>query len=61
LKYALLYTFLVPTGKIDDADNTHSDEYETPKVRPKAPAKKPVDPVEYAKKEIEAAKSADAP
>lgn len=26
LKYALLYAFLVPTGKIDDADNTHSDE-----------------------------------
>jgi len=25
LKYALLYTFLVPTGKIDDADNIHSD------------------------------------
>jgi len=28
LKYALLYTFLIPTGKIDDADSTHSDEYE---------------------------------
>ena len=26
LKYTLLYTFLVPTGKIDDADNTHSDQ-----------------------------------
>lgn len=25
LKYTLLYTFLVPTGKIDDSDNTHSD------------------------------------
>ena len=25
LKYALLYTFLVPTGKIDDADSHHSD------------------------------------
>lgn len=31
LKYALLYTFLVPTGKIDDADTTHSDNIETPK------------------------------
>lgn len=31
LKYALLYTFLVPTGKIDDTDNTHSNEIETPK------------------------------
>lgn len=26
LKYTLLYTFLVPTGKIDDADNTHSEQ-----------------------------------
>lgn len=25
LKYALLYTFMVPTGKIDDADVAHSD------------------------------------
>ena len=31
LKYALLYAFLVPTGKIDDADNTHSDDTPTPK------------------------------
>lgn len=31
LKYALLYTFLVPTGKIDDSDVTHSDSYEVPK------------------------------
>lgn len=30
LKYALLYLFLVPTGKIDDADETHSNEIETP-------------------------------
>jgi hypothetical protein len=30
LKYVLLYTFLVPTGKIDDSDNTHSDSIETP-------------------------------
>lgn len=33
LKYTLLYMFLVPTGKIDDADNSHSDSYETPKER----------------------------
>ena len=26
LKYALLYTFLTPTGKIDDTDNNHSDD-----------------------------------
>jgi len=36
LKYVLLYTFLVPTGKIDDADNTHSDSIETP-VKPNLP------------------------
>jgi hypothetical protein len=36
LKYVLLYTFLVPTGKIDDADATHSDDIEAPK----APVKK---------------------
>ncbi len=32
LKYALLYTFLIPTGKIDDSDNTHSDELDVPKT-----------------------------
>lgn len=31
LKYALLYTFLVPTGKIDDADYKHSSEIEVPR------------------------------
>jgi len=30
LKYALLYIFLVPTGAIDDADNDHSDDVQTP-------------------------------
>lgn len=30
LKYALLYSFLVPTIKIEDADMEHSDEKETP-------------------------------
>lgn len=33
LKYALLYTFLIPTGKIDDADETHSDQIETPEAK----------------------------
>lgn len=28
LKYSLLYAFMVPTGTIDDADNTHSDSQE---------------------------------
>lgn len=31
LKYTLLYTFLIPTGKIDDADNEHSEAHDTPK------------------------------
>lgn len=35
LKYALLYTFMVPTGKIDDSDNVHSDTIAS------APAPKP--------------------
>jgi len=30
LKYTLLYTFLVPTGKIDDADNVHSNDIKQP-------------------------------
>jgi hypothetical protein len=41
LKYALLYTFLVPTGDIDDADKTHSEQHVTP---PAAPAPKPTAP-----------------
>jgi hypothetical protein len=28
-----LYTFLVPTGKIDDADTTHSDDIQTPQKK----------------------------
>jgi hypothetical protein len=34
LKYALLYVFMIPTGKIDDADNTHSDEIPPRKAAP---------------------------
>ena len=33
LKYALLYLFLVPTGKLDDADETHSDDVSVPKTK----------------------------
>lgn len=33
LKYAMLYTFLVPTGDMDDTDNTHSSEIEQ-KIQP---------------------------
>ena len=41
LKYALLYAFMVPTGKIDDADNTHSAELpHKPANRPLASANK---------------------
>lgn len=35
LKYALLYTFLIPTGNIDDSDNYHSEAIETPKAQSK--------------------------
>jgi hypothetical protein len=38
LKNALLYSFLVPTGAIDDTDNTHFDSIETPQ-----PQRKPVE------------------
>jgi hypothetical protein len=37
LKNALLYSFLVPTGAIDDTDRTHSNEIETPQVNNKIP------------------------
>ncbi|TDS14777.1 ERF family protein [Sphingobacterium paludis] len=30
LKNTLLYTFLVPTGTLEDADNTHSDDHPVP-------------------------------
>ena len=39
LKYALLYLFLVPTGKIDDADTTHSEEIPVAQKKP-SPVKK---------------------
>lgn len=44
LKNALLYTFLVPTGSIDDTDNTHSDKIETPPAqtpRPQSQSQQP--------------------
>jgi hypothetical protein len=34
LKNALLYTFMVPTGEIDDADKTHSDDIPVPQPQP---------------------------
>ncbi len=36
LKYALLYSFVVPTGKIDDADTEHSKDKEIPPTPPTA-------------------------
>ena len=39
LKNLLLYMFLVPTGTIDDADTTHSDNMQVPPPAPVAPAK----------------------
>jgi hypothetical protein len=54
MKYALLYTFMTPTGDIDDADETHSEEIKTPKKETpkpkakKAPKKKPaLEPGKY--------------
>jgi hypothetical protein len=47
LKYALLYTFMVPTGKIDDTDEVHSDNIpvkETVKV-PKQITKEALTPI----------------
>lgn len=33
LKMALLYTFLIPTGQIDDTDNDHSENKDVPKQK----------------------------
>jgi len=38
LKNALLYAFLVPTGAIDDTDNTHSKDIQTPKPQKRTDA-----------------------
>lgn len=40
LKMLLLYTFLIPSGQIDDTDDTHSDDYESPVKQEKKPAPK---------------------
>lgn len=34
LKYAMLYAFMVPTGKIDDADTDHSENQPVPQKQP---------------------------
>ena len=51
LKYALLYMFMIPTGKIDDADKTHSDEL------PVTPP--PIDQLPIAISEMKSAKTID--
>lgn len=45
LKNALLYSFMVPTGEIDDADKTHSDDIPVPqrKATPKQIAEPPIE------------------
>ena len=58
LKYTLLYTFLTPTGKIDDADTTHSEEIQAPKTTTKVEPKQApktttkVEPKQAPKKEL---------
>lgn len=54
LKYTLLYMFLVPTGKIDDADNTHSEEIPQPQ------AKKVEVPISEIAKNVTACQTVDA-
>lgn len=55
LKYALLYAFMVPTGSIDDADKTPSQELPAPPTPPAPPQKKQMtdELFEKAKKSVE--------
>ena len=54
LKNALLYTFLVPTGVIDDTENTHSDTYEVPpKAKPAPKQEVKTINIEEARTEVE--------
>lgn len=41
LKYALLYTFMTPTGAIDDTDKEHSESKPIPESKPKPTPKTP--------------------
>lgn len=45
LKNTLLYTFMIPTGEIDDADKTHSDDIPVPQVTKKTESQKVATPV----------------
>jgi len=40
LKYALLYSFLVPTGDIDDTDSVHSQDYNVKPIKPQVKIQK---------------------
>lgn len=43
MKYALLYSFMVATGKIDDSDNQHSNEQQVPQQsQQKKPKNQPI-------------------
>jgi hypothetical protein len=53
MKTAALYAFFVPTGAIDDTDNTHSNDIETPKQKTPAPAAKTPAPEQKKKVETE--------
>jgi hypothetical protein len=54
LKYALLYSFLVPTGDIDDADIVHSQEYSVKPNKPQVKIQKaPVIVEELVTKDLE--------
>jgi len=54
LKYALLYIFMIPTGKIDDTDKEHSDDKVVPVTQSQPKITQPVSrnqPTEPKKKE----------
>lgn len=52
LKYALLYTFLTPTGDIDDTDNTHSDDIMSQK-KSNPQSKNPVGKPQFTEEKLE--------
>ena len=51
LKYALLYIFMIPTGKIDDADKEHSDDKPVPPKKEQTSPQQPTPPAPPKKKE----------
>lgn len=61
LKYALLYSFLIPTGEIDDTDTDHSEKKEVPQKPVEKPRSEQLKetPIMEALKSVEAAKSED--